>query len=64
VELMACAACGTGFLAGLRKESAPVLALPVVGDINLLSRGQRLALAGGVVLLFMLMILVLGMLAG
>ena len=64
VELTECAACGTGFLAGLRKESAPVLELPVVGDITLLSRGQRLALAGGVVLMFMLMLVVLGLLAG
>lgn len=62
VELTACAACGTAFLAGLRKESAPVLALPVVGDLALLSRAQRLGLAGGVVLLAMVLITLLGLL--
>ena len=61
VELMACAACGTAFLAGLRKDSAPVLELPVVGDIALLSRAQRLGLAGAVVLLVLLLITVLGL---
>jgi hypothetical protein len=64
VELTACVACGTGFLAGLSKESGPVLALPVVGDLTLLSRGQRLGLATGVVLVAMLMILLLGLLSG
>jgi hypothetical protein len=59
---MACAACGTGFLAGLRQGSAPALALPVVGDLALLSRAQRLGLAGGVVLLAMVLITLLGLL--
>lgn len=62
VELMVCAACGTRFLAGLSKESPPVLALPLVGDLTLLSRAQRLALAAGVVLLAMLLIALLGLL--
>ena len=62
VELTSCGACGTGFLAGLRKESAAGLALPVVGDLTLLSRAQRLGLAGGVVLLAMVLITLLGLL--
>jgi len=62
VELMTCAACGTGFLADLRRQSGPVLALPLVGDVTLLSRGQRMGLAGGVVLLLMLLICLLGLL--
>lgn len=64
VELTSCAACGTGFLAGLHQDSGPVLALPVVGDLALLSRAQRLGLAGGVVLLAMVLITLLGLLTG
>jgi hypothetical protein len=45
----ACGACGTGFLAGLRESEGPLLELPVVGDLNALSRGQRLGLAAVVV---------------
>ena len=64
VELDACVACGTGFLAGLRRDEAPLLALPVVGDVTRLSRSQRLAMAGGVVLLFALLVVLLGVVAG
>ena len=45
-----CAACGAGFLAGLRGAEGPLLELPVVGDLGAMSRAQRLGLAAGVVL--------------
>jgi hypothetical protein len=64
VELDACAACGSGFLAGLKRDEAPLLALPVVGDITRLSRGQRLGLAAAVVLLVALLVAVVSLLAG
>jgi hypothetical protein len=64
VELDACAACGTGFLAGLRRDEAPLLVLPGVGDVTRLSRGQRLGLAAGVVLLVVLLVALLGLLTG
>ncbi|MGI8537277.1 MAG: hypothetical protein ACR2K2_12480 [Mycobacteriales bacterium] len=49
-SVCACAACGTGFLAGLRESEGPLLEVPVIGDLTALSRGQRLGLAAGVVL--------------
>jgi ribosomal protein L40E len=58
----ACAACGSGFLASVRDGEAPLLVLPGVGDLSRYGRGQRLALAGGVVLAFVLATLVLGLL--
>lgn len=64
VELAACAACGTGFLAGLRGAEAPLLAVPGLGDLARYSRAQRLALAGGVVLLVCLLVLAVGLLLG
>ena len=64
VELDACAACGTGFLAGLRKEAGPVLALPVVGDITRLSRAQRLGMSAAFVAVFLLLIALLGLIPG
>jgi hypothetical protein len=64
VELDACAACGTGFLAGLRRDEPPLLALPGVGDVTRLTRGQRLGLAGGVVLLMVLLTALIGLLTG
>lgn len=64
VELDACVACGTGFLAGLRAEEPPLLALPVVGDVTRLSRAQRLAMAGAVVLVFALLTVLLSVIAG
>jgi hypothetical protein len=63
VEADACAACGSGFLAALRGEDAPLLALPGVGDVGELSRGQRLGLALGFVLAVALLVLVVGLLA-
>lgn len=60
----ACAACGAGFLAGLRASEAPLLELPGVGDITRLSRGQRMALAFGVVAAVVALIALLGLLLG
>lgn len=59
-----CAGCGLPFLSGLREQEAPLLELPVVGDITRLGRGQRFALAGGVVLAFVVLTLLLGLLFG
>ena len=58
-----CVKCGTGFLATAH-ESGPLLELPVVGDITRLSRAQRLALVAGVVFLFVLLTLAIGLLVG
>ncbi|GAC1440564.1 MAG: hypothetical protein NVS3B26_10070 [Mycobacteriales bacterium] len=59
-----CAGCGLPFLSGLRDAEAPLLELPVVGDITRLGRGQRFALAGAVVLVFIVVTLLLGLLFG
>lgn len=58
----ACAACGVGFLAGLRETEAPLLALPVVGDLGAMSRAQRLGLAAGLVLAIVVLTALLGLL--
>lgn len=58
----ACAACGAGFLSGLRASEEPLLVLPVVGDLGALSRAQRLGLAAGVVLAVVLLTALLGLL--
>lgn len=58
----ACAACGAGFLSSLRDTEAPLLELPVVGDLGKLSRGQRLGLAAGVVLALLALVALLGLL--
>ena len=42
-----CAACGSGFLAGV--ADTPLLVLPLVGDLGAMSRGRRLGLAAAVV---------------
>lgn len=63
IEASACTACGAGFLAAMRKDEAPLLELPVVGDLTKLSRAQRLGLAAGLALVFVLLVLVLGVLA-
>jgi hypothetical protein len=60
----ACAACGAGFLAGLREAEGPLLELPGVGDLTRLSRGQRMALAFGVVLFVIALTALLGLLLG
>jgi hypothetical protein len=59
-----CAACGTGFLAGLRDEEGPLLVVPGVGDLAALSRAQRLALAAGVALLISVLTALLALLTG
>lgn len=61
-EATACLACGAGFLSAVRDGEAPLLMLPGVGDLTRMGRGQRLALAGGVVLVFVLVTLVIGLL--
>jgi hypothetical protein len=57
-----CAACGAGFLAGLRETEAPLLALPVVGDLGAMSRAQRLGLAAALVLAVVALTALLGFL--
>jgi len=64
VERGTCATCGLPFLAGLRESEPPLLELPVVGDLTKLSRGQRFALAGGVVLACVLLTSLLGLILG
>jgi hypothetical protein len=59
-----CSACGRHFLAGVREQQAPLLVLPVVGDITKVSRANRYALAFGVVLVVALVTLLLGVLVG
>ena len=61
-EATACLACGAGFLSAVRDGEAPLLVLPGVGDLTRMGRGQRLALAGGVVLAFVMATLVIGLL--
>ena len=58
-----CAVCGQHFLAGVRDES-PLLELPVVGDITRLGRGQRIAVAFGVVLAVVVLTMLLGLIFG
>jgi hypothetical protein len=60
----ACVGCGAAFLSAVREQESPLLTLPVVGDITRLSRMQRFALAGGVVVAFLLLTLLLGVLFG
>jgi hypothetical protein len=59
-----CSACGRHFLAGVREQEAPLLVLPVVGDITKVSRASRFALAFAVVLVVVLLTLLLGVLVG
>lgn len=62
ISLDACAACGAGFLAGLRDSEGPLLELPGVGDLTRMSRGQRMLLAFGVVVAVIALVAVLGLL--
>ncbi len=62
-DLDACAGCGQAFLAGARHD-APLLVLPLVGDLGRLERSHRLALAVGVVVAFLALVLILGLLFG
>ena len=62
LERDTCAGCGAPFLSGLRDTEAPLLELPLVGDLTRLDRSHRLALAAGVVLAFLVLTLLLGVL--
>ena len=64
LEHDACAACGTGMFAALRAAEEPLLLVPGLGDLTRYSRAQRLALAGGVVLVVCLLVLLVGVLLG
>jgi hypothetical protein len=59
-----CSACGLHFLAAVRAGDAPLLELPLVGDITRLSRGQRFALAGAVALAVIVLTLLIGLILG
>ena len=58
-----CAGCGSAFLAAAR-DDAPLLELPVVGDLTRLGRGQRLGLAAGLVIAFLTVLFIVGLLLG
>lgn len=60
----ACTACGAGFLAGLRESEAPLLELPGVGDLTKMSRAQRLGIAFGAVVAFIVLATLLSLLLG
>ncbi len=62
-DLDVCSSCGQAFLSGARDE-APLLVLPVVGDLTKMGRGQRLGLAAGLVLAFLALVLLVGLLLG
>jgi len=57
-----CGACGSAFLSGVRKAEGPLLALPVVGDITRLQRGQRLGLAFALMIVIVVLLALLGLL--
>jgi hypothetical protein len=56
-----CSACGQHFLAGVRGQEAPLLDLPVVGDITQLGRAQRIGLAVLVVVAAIVLTFLLGL---
>lgn len=64
VERNTCAACGSSLFALLRQGEAPLLVLPVVGDLSRLSRSQRLVLAAVVAGAFSLLVALLSVLLG
>jgi hypothetical protein len=64
IERDTCSACGLPFLSGLREQDGPLLELPVFGDITRLGRGQRFAIAGGVVLAVVVLTLLVGLVFG
>jgi hypothetical protein len=64
LELSACSACGSGFLAAVRSDDPPLLVLPVVGDVGRLSKGQRYGLSAGIAFLAVLLVVVLGLIFG
>lgn len=58
----ACATCGAAFLSDVAQEGRPGLVLPLVGDLTRISRGQRLLVALGFVVLLSLVVAVLTLL--
>ena len=61
IDLDTCTECGAGFLAGAA-GAEPGLVVPGIGDLTKVSRAQRLAMAGGIALLFMVLVALLGLL--
>jgi hypothetical protein len=62
MSLDACPACGSGFLAGASTPAS--MRLPVVGDIERLSRSQRLLAGLGVSLVVIVVLVVLATIGG
>jgi hypothetical protein len=62
ISLDACQSCGAGFLAG--SSSQPSARLPVVGDLQRLSRNQRLAFGFGMCMVVMILLIVLATIGG
>jgi hypothetical protein len=57
-----CNSCGAGFLASVSDGAS--VRVPLVGDVSKITSGQRLALAAGVALSLMLVILLLATIGG
>lgn len=62
LSLDACPACGSGFLAGA--TAATTVRLPVVGDIQRLSRTQRLLFGLGISVLVMVVLVLIATIGG
>jgi hypothetical protein len=62
ISFDACHSCGAGFLAGSTRQ--PSARLPVVGDLQRLSRNQRLALGCGMCVAVMILLVVLATIGG
>lgn len=63
MELPVCANCGASFLAAVKSDAAPLLALPLVGDLARLGKAQRYVLASAVVLVALAAVLLVGLLS-
>ena len=63
MDLDACESCGAGFLAGASSTAVSVK-LPVVGDVNRLSKGQRLVMAAAIAVALMLAFVLLAEVGG
>ncbi|MCU1589219.1 MAG: hypothetical protein JWP11_475, partial [Frankiales bacterium] len=64
MERDTCADCGAPFLSVLREEHGPLIELPVFGDLMKLGRGQRFAIAFGVVFIIVVLTALLGLVFG
>jgi hypothetical protein len=62
ISLDACQSCGAGFLAG--STTQPTARLPMVGDLQRLSRNQRLGLGFSLCLVVMILLIVLATIGG